>query len=46
MKLKFILSVVLLLITTQLIAQVLNEKKIDSLQLQLIKKIILHLKKQ
>jgi two-component system, sensor histidine kinase PdtaS len=38
MKLKFILSAVLLLLTSQLIAQVLNEKKIDSLQLQLIKK--------
>ena len=38
MKLRFVLSVILLLITTQLISQVLNEKKIDSLQLQLIKK--------
>ena len=35
MKLRFVLSAILLLLTSQLIAQVLNEKKIDSLQLQL-----------
>ena len=38
MKFKFVISAILLLITSQLIAQVLNVKKIDSLQLQLIKK--------
>ena len=37
-KLNFVLSVILLLITSQLMAQVLNKRKIDSLQFQLIKK--------
>lgn len=38
MKFKYFISAILLLITSQLIAQVINVKKIDSLQRQLIRK--------